>query len=35
MDFVPLKGLWVGAAAIGTFVAITIFALGFFIGRCH
>jgi len=34
MDFVPLKGLWVGAAAIGTFGVVVIFSLGFLLGRC-
>jgi hypothetical protein len=30
-----LKGLWVGAAAVGTFLAVAVFALGFLLGRCH
>lgn len=34
MDFTPLKGLWVVAAAIGTFVVVAVFAFGFFMGRC-
>lgn len=34
MDGSAFKGLWVGAAAIGTFGAVVIFALGFLVGRC-
>jgi hypothetical protein len=34
MDGSAFKDLWVGAAVIGTFAGLVVFALGFLLGRC-